>query len=206
MRFNRKFATVGAVLFLLLTGCSEAPQPAAQKKAPPPEPVTGESALFKMYSVARLWAEDIQTLRARSIRLSEVKSQEGKSGAWEATFVSESKGRARTYTFSVVEAEGNLHEGVFAGLEEAYAGPRGQEKPFPTTVIRVDTDKAYTVAVKQGEEYAKKNPKMPISFLLEFTPRHTVPAWRVVWGESVTTSAFSVLVNAISGDYLETLR
>jgi hypothetical protein len=73
-------------------------------------------------------------------------------------------------------------------------------------VIRVDTDKAYAVAMKQGADYARKNPKVPISYLLELTPRHTVPAWRVVWGESVSTSAFSVLVDALSGDYLETLR
>ena len=205
MRFLHVSAAVGATLFLLLAGCSETPQPAAEK-AKPAEPVTGQSELFKMYSVARTWAADIQTLRARSIRLSEVKSAEGKSGAWEATFVSESKGRARTYTYSVVEAQGNLHEGVFAGLEEAYTGPRGQEKPFPTTVLRVDTDKAYGVAMKQGVEYARKNPKMPISFLLELTPRHADPAWRVIWGESVSTSAYSVLVDGITGDYLETLR
>jgi len=194
----------GAVLSLLLAGCSEAPQAAGKAKRL--EPVTGEAALFRLYSVARAWAGDIQTLRARSIPLAGVTSETGKSGAWEATFVSESKGRARTYTFSVVEAPGNLHEGVFAGLEEVYAGPRGEEKLFPATVIMVDTDKAYAIASKHDAEYAKKNSKSPISYLLVLSARHADPAWRVIWGESVSASSYSVLVDAVTGDYLETLR
>ncbi|HSW51293.1 MAG TPA: hypothetical protein VLH09_14005, partial [Bryobacteraceae bacterium] len=118
----------------------------AEKKAEavkPPEPITGLTGLYRMYAMARQWAPDAQLLRARSIRLNEVKSEGGKSGAWEATFVSESTRMARRYTFSAVEAEGNLHEGVFGGQQQSYSGPSAQVRPFPINVARVDSEKAY---------------------------------------------------------------
>ncbi len=120
--------------------------------------------------------------------------------------MSQSRGRARTYTYSVVEAEGNLHKGIFAGLEETYSGPRGQAKPFLAAAVKVDTDKAYATALKKSADYVKKNPNMPVTFLLELTPRHPGPAWRVIWGTSVSTSNYSILVDSATGDYMETLR
>ena len=197
------------VMLLFLTACGDSPQPSSEKKSEkekPAEPVSGLTALYQMYNMARQWAPDAQVLRARSIRLSEVAPADGKSGAWEATFVSSTRSTARTYTYSVVEAQGNLHQGVFGGLEESYSGPRGQERPFPIIVARTDTDKAYEIAVKKGDYYAKEHPKMPISYVLALTGSHTDPAWRVVWGESVATSGFSILINAATGEFLQALR
>ena len=159
-----------------------------------------------MYGMARTWAPDAQLLRLRAVAISEVKSEGGKSGAWETTFVSPAGGRARMYTYSVVEAEGNLHEGVFAGQQESYLSPRGQDKPFPPGVLKVDSDKAYETAMKQGADYAKKNPNMPVTFQLEYTARHTNPVWRVLWGQSIASSGFSVLVDGATGQYLGILR
>jgi hypothetical protein len=196
------------ILTLLFAACSGTP-PAAEKKAEPvkpPEPVTGQVAFYKMYTVARGWAPDAQGLQLRSLPLPEVKREVGKAGAWEATFVTLSRGRSRVYTFSVVEAGGNLHKDVFAGPDEVYSGPRGQNQPFPASEVKIDSDKAYEIALKQGADYAKKNPNMPISFLLEWTRRYQFPAWRVVWGESVATSGYSVFVDSAAGSYLGTMR
>jgi hypothetical protein len=196
------------ILTLLLAACSGTP-PAAEKKAEPvkpPEPVTGQVAFYRMYGMARGWAPDVQGLQLRSLPLPEVKSEVGKAGAWEATFVTLSRGRSRVYTFSVVEAGGNLHKDVFAGPEEAYSGPGGQNQPFLAAAVKIDSDKAYEIALKHGADYAKQNPNMPISFLLEWTRRYPFPAWRVVWGESVTASGFSVFVDSGGGNYLGTMR
>ena len=208
MRSNRTAILLFTILTLLLAACSGSP-PAAEKKAEPikpPEPVTGQSAFYKMYTVARGWAPDVEGLQLRSLPLQEVKSEVGKAGAWEATFVTLSRGRSRVYTYSVVEAGGNLHKDVFAGPEEVYSGPSGQNQPFPASEVKIDSDKAYEIALQHGADYAKKNPNMPISFLLEWTPRYRFPAWRVVWGESVTTSGFSVFVDSGAGNYLGTMR
>jgi len=122
----RKLSSItGFALLLILTGCSGQPEPAEKKEPPKPaEPVTGLTALFRMYQVARSWAPDAQVLKMSGIHLLEVPSVPGQAGAWEAVFTSASKGRARTYTYSVVESPGNLHQGVFKGQEESLApGP-----------------------------------------------------------------------------------
>jgi hypothetical protein len=190
-------------IVLLLTACSEAPAPPkAPEKAP--EAVTGRYAFYQMYPTARLWAPDIQALRLSSIRLAQVKDEPGKSGAWEATFVSPSKGKSRSFTYSVAEAEGNLHKGVFSGFEESYRGPNGQAVPWVVQAFRIDSDEAYQTALKKSDAYVKKNPDKPMFYLLEQTHNFPDLAWRIVWGESISSSSYSVFVDASTGAYLET--
>jgi hypothetical protein len=211
VRFSSKrcLTAVTSLLFILVA-CGDSPKPeSAKKKEPekPPEPVTGRYAFHQMYAAARnAWATDAQGLRLHSIPLVQLKSTEDKSGAWQATFVSPSRQRLRSYTYSVIEAEGNLHKGVFAGLEEAYSGPRGQAKPFLIAALKTDTDEVYKTALAKSTEYVKKNPDKPINYVLELIPRFPNPAWRVIWGESVGTSNYSIFVDASTGEYLQTMR
>lgn len=195
-------------LFLLVQACSEAPKQAEKTQPPakPPEPVTGRYAFHQMYIAARSWAPDVMVLNLASIPLPEVQSVPGKAGAWQATFVSESRGRARMYTYSVVESAGNLHKGVFSGSEEQFSGQRGQQRPFLAEALKTDSDEVYKEALKHAAEYDKKHPGMIITFVLESTPRFPDPAWRVIWGESVSTSNFSVYIDATTGKYLQTMR
>ena len=110
---------VATTLLTLLTSCSETPQKTEQKAAEPakpPEPVAGKYALYQMYTAARgSMGADIEPLQLKSIHLRDVKAEPGKSAAWQVTFVSARAAKGRSYTYSVVEAEGNLHKGVFAG-------------------------------------------------------------------------------------------
>ena len=195
-----------AALLLTLGGCSSEP-PAPQKKAaaPPAEPVTGRQALQKMYIAARGWAADIEPIKLTSILLPEVKAEPGKAAAWQAIFVSPSQGKAKSYTYSVVESEGNLHQGVFAGFDQSYS-TSGATKPFPMAAIKVDSDQAYQTALKKGAEYDKKNPGKPIVFLLEANNQFPDISWRVIWGESAGTSNFSIFVDGSTGAYLETVH
>lgn len=197
---------IAAASLLLSPGCSEAPEKAEKKDTAPPEPVKGRIALYQMFNAARGWSPDVQVLRLNSIDMPEVKRERGKAAAWQAYFVSAKLGRARSYTYSVIEAEGNLHKGVFAGLEESGSGPRSGNTPFLIAALKTDSDEVYQTANKKAAEYEKKNPGKPISFLLEKTDRFPDPAWRVIWGESVGTSNFSVFVDASTGGYLQTMR
>jgi hypothetical protein len=188
----------------ILTGCSEAPKPATETKSEPEkplEPLTGRQAFQQMYPAARAWAPDCQPLRLQSIRLSEVKAPNGKAGAWQCVFVSPSRGRAKTYSWSAIEASGNLHKGVFAGTEESYS-PSRQENPFLTAAIKVDSDEAYDTAASKNADYLKKNPDRPVNFLLELTPRFPNLAWRIFWGDSIGTSDSSIFIDATNGQYL----
>jgi hypothetical protein len=202
-------AAVAGLLLIFTPGCSEN-APKTEKKfaeaAKPAEPVTGEKALYQMYTAARgAMGADLEPLRESSINLAGVKAEPGKAGAWQCTFVSARAAKARMYTYSVIESEGNLHKGVFSGQDESWSAGRGP-KPFPMAAVKVDTDAAYQAARKKAVEYEKKNPDKPITFLLERNDKHQTVAWRVIWGESVGMSNFSVLIDASTGQYLETLH
>src|SRR5229473_1040845 len=143
---------VPSLAMLLLTACSEAPptEKKAKAPAPPAAPVTGRQAFQQTYPAARGWAVDCEPMRIRSLNLPNPKSENGKAGAWEVLYVSQARGRQRIYTWSAIEAEGNLHKGVFAGLEEAWRGPQGQEKPFLAAAIKIDTPDALETAAAKS--------------------------------------------------------
>jgi hypothetical protein len=210
----RKFSSAALLALLaILTGCSDTPTaPAAKKEPEKIEPVTGQSALFKMYQMARSWGGlETQVLKMQSMRIPEVKDvPPGSAAAWQATFVSTAKSATRDYTFSIVEGEGNLHKGAFAGTESGWSGPRGVNSPLLMAAVKIDTDAAYKTAMSdpktKAADYDKKNPGKPITIILEKTNKHQDPVWRLVWGDSVGTSNFSVLIDASTGDYLETMR
>jgi len=202
----RTFGVILAATVLFLSGCSDSkPVETAKKEEPKkePEPITGKNAFFKVYVTARSWANDAQCLSVVNIPISEVKPQPGKYGAWRVTVMSPSKLKKRTYTWSAVEAEGNLHEGVFPGPEESYT-PSSTQRPFLIAALKTDTDTALKVAEEKSAEYMKRNPDMRINYLLELGDKHPNPYWRVIWGDSVGTSSHSVLVDAVLGTYLET--
>ena len=195
-----------AALTVFLTGCSDStPAPAEKKAEEKPEPVTGQSALFKMYQVARSWAPDAAVLKLTSMHLADVPDQPGKAGAWEGTFVSQQRSTTRIYTWSAIEMQPNLHKGVFAGSEQSYSSS-GPTKAFLIGAVKIDTDAALKTAKAKAVDYEKKNPGKPISFLLEQVAKFANPEWRVVWGESLGVSDFSIYVDASTGTYLETMH
>src|ERR1700693_3163705 len=95
---------LSSALFLMLAACSDTPTTTAKKEPEKIEPVTGEAALYRMYQMARAWSLDAKVLQLMSVRISEFTQEvPGKAAAWQATFASESKSRAKSYTFSIVE-------------------------------------------------------------------------------------------------------
>lgn len=206
----RPFAMIAlSAVCLFSTGCSpEAPRTAEVKKTEPEkpaEPVSAQKAFYGVFPQARGWAPDIEVLQMGDIRPEGVaKGEPGTAGAWQVTFVSPSRNRMRQFTYSVVKAEG-LDKGASMGMEAPYT-PRGQQKTFRTMAFKVDSTAAYKTAMTKAADYAKKNPDKPVTFLLESTKQFPNPAWRVVWGESVATSNFSVYVDATTGEFLKTMH
>jgi hypothetical protein len=193
-------------LALFLSACSDAPKTVEQKQPPkPPELLTGRQAFQRMYPQARGWAPDAQPLEIRSMNLAEMKADPGKAGAWQVIFVSPSLGKAKPYTYSAVEGEGSLHEGVFGGPAEDYSGRTGSF-PFQIAAIKVDSDEAYKTAAEKSEDYLKKNPDKPVMFLMELNKKFPDVTWRVIWGDSVGTSDYSVFVDGTTGKYLERMH
>jgi len=197
----------GFLIFILLLSACSGPSKTAQEKQPatPPEALTGRQAFQRIYPQARGWAPDAQPLQIRSVSLAQLKAAPGKAGAWQVIFVSPSRAKAKTYTYSAVETDGNLHQGVFGGLDEDYS-PRGPALPFQVAAIKVDSDEAYKTAAAKSEDYIKKNPNKPVMFLMELNKRFPDVTWRVIWGDSVGTSDYSVFVDGTTGQYLERMH
>ena len=136
----------------LLAGCSDSPPPTARRSEPPPAPVTGRQAFQYLYGSSRIWAPDSMPLTIRSLHAPGVTGGKGTAGAWEVVFVSPMNARARTYTWSAVEAEG-LHKGVFPGPQETWhAG--GPNQPFSPALLKVDTPEALDAATKSAASAA----------------------------------------------------
>jgi hypothetical protein len=197
------------VLLALFTGCSsEAPKEAATKKeVKPVAPVSGQTASFEMYKVARLWAGDAALLKLENLDIPEAKPLPGKYGAWKATFASFQKRLKREYMYSVAESSAGAHKGVFPGPEVPYV-PIGAIRIFNFVDVKTDTTTALENALKQKDvaAFAAKHPELPVQFILEWsivTPR---PAWRVYWGGTVSSSEASVYIDAGDGKFLKKQR
>lgn len=195
------------LLFLAACGDQAGKKPAKEgAPAAAPEPVTARFAFQRLSIQAIVWAADAQLLRIYSANLKEVPSVDGKYPVWHATFVSAQLKKARSFSFSAVDSPGNVHAGVLRGREESWSGPTGQAQPFPFQMLKVDSDEAFATAAKESKDYLKKHPELPIHFLLEYTPRFPLPAWRVSWGETLGSSQYAVFIDCTSGKYLQTLH
>lgn len=201
-----------ALAVMTLAGCGSAP-PASEKKAEvkkaaPAEPISGQSALFSMYQAARQWSGDIQVLRLESIPIESVKPSAGKNGAWRAVFISPSKQQKAEYTYSVVEESATLHKGTFAQGTQAYIRSP-QVRPFEIQAVKIDSTVAQENADKTKDivEYRKKKTgDIPNQYILEWTSQTLTPAWRVIYGQSISNSDMSIYIDCQTGTFLKKAR
>jgi len=194
---------VAASAALLVASCSETPtETKAKVPEKPAAPLSGRQAFQQTYPQARTWANDCLPVRIRNYNLKEVPSAEGKAGAWEVTFASPARSRAKTFTWSAVEAEGGLHKGVFGGSEESWSPTAS--KAFPMAALKIDTPEALEIASGKSDAYLKRpGERPPVTFLLEATNRFPDPAWRIYWGESISAAEYTVFVDATTGVFLQ---
>jgi hypothetical protein len=189
-----------AALCTMLTSCSEPTLPKEPEK--PPAPVTGRHALQQMFIAARTWAQDLQIASMTSMHFTQVPSEPGKAGGWQVIFVSPSLQQSRTYTWSAAEISTSIHKGVRDERPTSWSGG----KTFPIEAVKIDTDAAFETALKKEAKYAAANPNMTILYTLQMNQQVPDAVWRVIWGESVSTSSNSVLVDASTGEYMGTLH
>lgn len=191
-----------AALCVMSCSTTDTRKEAETKPAAPVEPVTGLTGIYRCFGPTRVWAQDIQVLRAQNLFVKGRTAPPGKAFAWQVTFVSPSKQRLKHCTYSVVKDDG-LFEGVYNPNDEPYNGPSKLAQPFVVQAVKKDTEEIWEVALKNSKDYAAKNPDVPILMQLEFTERNPVAAWRVIWGTSVGGSAYSVFVDATNGLFLK---
>lgn len=202
----RKFAIVGVAALLWLTACSSnqpAPSSSESKAAPKQaEYQTGREAFQKMYLSAHNWAADAQPFRLQSQYSAGAAVSEGKAGLWRASFASPAKRMMKMFMWSGLVGPDAPEPGISFSAEDSWSPTNTSTHIFDASFIKVDSDKAYQVAEKNGgSKLTKANPQQPVFFILDWDGSKNQLLWHVVYGEDVDKAKLRIAVNASTGEF-----
>jgi hypothetical protein len=191
---------LAVVLFALalISGCnSEAPQ--APAKPQPPESLTGRSAFQQLYVAARGWAPDIRPYQLQSSVFGDATGHDGKAAIWRAAFASASLHASKPYSWSGVDSPDAPSRGISPGTQDAFT----PGNDFDIQFLKVDSDKALEVAQKHGgEKILQGNPKLPVTYLLDWNRSGNNLVWHVIYGSSRNDAKQVIDVDASSGEFI----
>jgi hypothetical protein len=173
---------------------------AAKKPEGPPEPVSGKTAFYEMYTPAHQWSADILPLSLKSGEVAGVKNADGKAGMWTAVFASPSLHSARTFTYAVAEQSPDITKGVRAAGTESWSGPSREAMTFQTSDLTVDSDAAFKTVAEKAGDWLKKpdNASKPVSISLGAASRFPAPVWYILIGTQ--KDGYVAFVNASTGN------
>jgi len=205
------YAAAFAAASMLLTSCSDAPNPSTASTAPAtdaakepvkaPEPGTAKPVYWKMYKPIRDWSKDAIPLNMAGKEIPEMKSPGGgKEAAWAAVFVSPTQHQARVVTYSEVDSGKDIRKGVNIAPTMPWSGPTRTDQPFANAEFGVDSDAAYKTAAAKAEPWLKSHPNMKLAMHIAKSADYSSPVWVVQWGDK--TNGFLALVNATNGDLI----
>jgi hypothetical protein len=194
----------------LLVSCSSenktamAPaQPAAKPAAKEPQYETGRTAFQRMFVAARAWAPDIKPFRLQSQFTADAPTAEGKAGLWRASFASPSKRAMKMFVWSGLVGPDAPEQGVSFSAEDSWSPSNTSTQPFDIAFLKVDSDKAYEVAQKNGgEKLTKNDPKQPVTFLLTWDGSKNQLVWHVLYGDNPSEAKLRIAVDATSGEFV----
>ncbi len=198
---------------VVLVSCSSEPAPTTTttqtptKPAEPKKPTlsTGQDALEKMAGYAqKQWAVDALPVKLESEMTGETDGKDGKATVWKAVFVSQSRAKARFFSWSGSLAQGAPPQGVMATAGEFQVTPDLLSGAFNTFLVKTDTDKAYSIAQEHGgDAIMKKDPKVVINYALEFDRKNNAPLWVVIYGESLKKNEGYGVINGLTGVFMK---
>lgn len=190
-------------LAIVCLGCDSEPKKTAGNDSKPAvQTETGRFALQKMLAPARFWAPDAQPVRLESTNLKGSNGQDGKANFWRALFASPGRQKSEPFTWSGVATE-DTPKGVDHGVEDTYNPANRSSRPFDLNFLKVDTEKAFEVAQKHGgKQVLDKDPKVNVSYLLDWDMQANQLRWHVIYGGSESAGKLTVLVDASSGEFL----
>ncbi len=209
-QFQRKMKVAASALlmlgfFALLTACSDDNKPAetAKPETQGPELLTGRSAFQKVYVAARGWNQDAKPYRLESTVTSDGNGQDGKWAVWRGSFASASQRSAKSYTWSGSAADGAPSRGINPGTEDSYNPSNSSTAIFDIAFLKVDSDQAEATAQKHGgDKILEKDPKTPITYVLDWNHNTNELVWHVIYGSSREDSKLRVAINASTGEFI----
>jgi hypothetical protein len=190
---------------LALAGCSSSkpassqPSQAAPKQA---EYETGRVAFQKLYLSARGWAGDATPFRLQSQYTPDSPVNEGKTGLWRASFASPARRMMKMFIWSGLVGADAPEQGVTFTTEDSWTSANTSTRVFSFEFLKVDSDKAYEVAEKNGgSKLTKKDPKQPVFFILDWDNAKNVLLWHVIYGTTQDDAKLRIAVNASTGEF-----
>src|SRR3974377_116738 len=195
----------------LLVSCSSetksttepAAHPAAKPAAKEAQYETGRIAFQKMFLAARLWAPDVRPFRLQSQFTADAPTAEGKAGLWRASFASPSKRMMKLFAWSGLVGPDAPEQGISFSAEDSWSTSNSSTRPFDIAFLKVDSDKAYEVAQKNGgDKLTKRDPKQPVMFQLAWDASKNQLVWHVLYGENPTETKLRIAVDATSGNFI----
>ena len=210
LKIVSKSALLCLMLSLLVSCSSEKKAATETASQSAPKPVvkeaqydTGRTAFQRIYLSARLWASDAKPFRLQSQFTPDAPTAEGKSGMWRASFASPSKKMMKLFVWSGLVGPGASEQGISFSAEDSWTASNSSTEPFDMGFLKVDSDKAYEVAQKNGgDKLTKKDPKQPVIFVLSWDATKNQLIWHVLYGENPTEAKLRLEVDATTGAFL----
>jgi hypothetical protein len=202
----RKSAIVLAALALFLAGCSSTNTTVTKSAETTPkqsEYESGRVAFQKMYISAREWAADATPFRLQSRFTPDAPTSEGKAGVWRASFASPARSMLKTFVWSGLVGPDSAEPGISFSAEDSWSPSNTSTQVFNIGFLKIDSDKAYEVAQKNGgQKLTAKDPKQPIFFMLDWDGTKSQLVWHVIYGASQEDAKLRIAVNASTGEFL----
>lgn len=182
------------------TGTSASPAKSRVKQA---EYETARSAFQKLYLSAHLWAADVKPFRLQSQFSPDAPTNEGKAGLWRASFASPAKRSMKLFVWSGLVGPDAPEAGVTFSAEDTWSPSNTSTQLFELGFLKFDSDAAYSVAQQHGgEKITAKDPKQPVTFILDWDASKNQLLWHVIYGSSADESKLRIAVDATTGAFV----
>ena len=206
----RKTALLCVVLGLMVSCSSEKKTSTEASTQSSPKPAakeaqydTGRAAFQRTYLAARGWAGDVKPFRLQSQFTADAPTSEGKSGLWRASFASPSRHMMKSFVWSGLVGPDAPEPGISFSAEDSWSPTNSSTQPFDIAFLKVDSDKAYEVAQKNGgEKLTKKDTKQPVTFVLSWDTTKNQLVWHVLYGDKPTDATLRIAVDATNGAFI----
>ncbi len=199
-----KRLALALVMSLLLAGCesgtkSDGGAQKAEKKEKPPECLTARVIFQKFLASAKMWAPDARPYRVTSETVSDCPGKDGTASVWRGWFASPGRRSIKLFTWVGTGPD----RGITSGTEDTYNASNSSTQIFDSMYLKVDSDKAFSVAQQHGgEKLLKATPNLPVLYVLDWNPRENQLVWHVLYGGTGMDTKLRIAVDASSGNYL----
>jgi hypothetical protein len=202
-----KILLVPIALALMMVACDSNPPKPAQSAATnsAPEYTTGRAVFQKLFVSARSLAADVKPYRLESIYTPGSPVEKGQAGIWRGGFASPGRRLIKSYVWSGLNSPDAPEKGISRGTEDTYSPTNTTTLIWELPFLKIDTDQAFEAAQKQGgDKIMKKDPKQPVTFVLDWDKPKNQLVWHVLYGKTPQDAKLRIAVDASTGAYLRT--